>query len=166
VQGVIEQIGTPEEIWARPASLSVARLVGDPPMNLLPGHLADGSFVGSTLRVPLPPQFAKATAHLGDRGIILGVRADLLDVVPEGTPASAAAQVYSYEPFGKYAVVSLRLGDAVIKAKTRRGAPAAIGATVGLVLPSSGFVLFEADSGKIIAADETDPRTEPTSPGS
>ena len=137
-------------------------------MNLLPGHLAEGSFVGSTLRVALPPQLAKATAHLGDRAVVLGVRADLLDVVPQGAPASAAAEVYSYEPFGKYAVVSLRLGDAIIKAKTRGGAPVAIGSTVGLVLPSSGFVLFDADSGKIIAADETDPRTEPISqsPGS
>jgi hypothetical protein len=100
--------------------------------------------------------------------VILGVRADLLGVVPEGTPASAAAEVYSYEPFGKYAVVSLRLGDAIVKAKTRGGAPVTIGATVGLVLPSSGFVLFDADSGKIIAADDTDPSTEPNSklPGS
>jgi multiple sugar transport system ATP-binding protein len=167
-QGAIEQIGTPEEIWARPASVRVARLVGDPPMNLLPGHLAEGSFVGSTLRVALPPQLAKATAHFGGRAV-LGVRADLLDVVPAGAPdaapASAAAEVYSYEPFGKYAVVSLRLGDAIIKAKTRGGAAAAIGAAVGLVLPPSGFVLFEADSGKIIAADEADPHTELKSPG-
>jgi ABC-type sugar transport system ATPase subunit len=163
VQGVIEQIGTPEEIWARPASLRVARLVGDPPMNLLPGHLVGDSFVGSTLRVALPPQLAKATAHAGDRAVVLGVRADLLDVVPEGTPASTAAEVYSYEPFGKCAVVSLRLGDIVIKVKTKSGAPVAIGATVGLVLPPSGFVLFEADSGKIIAAEEADPGTVPIS---
>jgi multiple sugar transport system ATP-binding protein len=163
VQGVIEQIGTPEEIWARPASLRVARLVGDPPMNLLPGRLVGDSFVGSTLRIALPPQLAKATAHAGDRAVVLGVRADLLDVVPEGMPASATAEVYSYEPFGKYAVVSLRLGDTIIKVKTKSGAPVAIGATAGLVLPPSGFVLFEADSGKIIAAEETDPRTEPIS---
>jgi multiple sugar transport system ATP-binding protein len=167
-QGAIEQIGTPEEIWARPASVRVARLVGDPPMNLLPGHLMEGSFVGSALRVPLPPQLAKATAHFGGRAV-LGVRADLLDVIPAGVPQaappSAAAEVYSYEPFGKYAVVSLRLGDAIIKAKTRGGGPAAIGTTVGLVLPPSGFVLFDADSGKIIAADEADPReTDPPTP--
>jgi multiple sugar transport system ATP-binding protein len=163
VQGTIEQIGSPEEIWTRPASVRVARLVGDPPMNLLPGRLTAGSFVGSTFRVALPPQLANAAAHLGDRAAVLGVRADLLGVVPEGTPASAAVEVYSYEPFGKYAVVSLRLGDAIIKAKTRGGAPVAIGATVGLVLPPSGFVLFEAESGKIIAADDTDPGTEPNS---
>jgi hypothetical protein len=59
--------------------------------------------------------------------------------------------------------VSLRLGDTIVKAKTKSGAPVAIGATVGLVLPPSGFVLFEADSGKIIAAEEADPGTEPIS---
>jgi ABC-type sugar transport system ATPase subunit len=141
-------------------------------MNLVPGKLVEGSFAGATLRVALPLQLAKAAAHCGG-GIVLGVRADLLDVVPAGGPASAAAEVYSYEPFGKYAVVSLRLGDAIVKAKTRSGAPVAIGATAGLVLPPSGFVLFEADSGKIIAADDTDPReTDPNmgpiskSPGS
>jgi multiple sugar transport system ATP-binding protein len=173
VQGAIEQIGTPEEIWTRPASVRVARLVGDPPMNLLPGRLAEGSFVGAALRVALPPHLANATAHLEDRAVVLGVRADLLSVVPEGAPARASAgvhpaEVYSYEPFGKYAVVSLRLGDAIIKAKTKGGTPVAIGATVGVVLPPSGFVLFEADSGKIIAADDTDPSAESKSqlPGS
>jgi multiple sugar transport system ATP-binding protein len=134
--------------------LRVARLVGDPPMNLLPGRLEEGTFVGSTLSVALPQQLAKATDHLANCAVVLGIRADVLDVVPEGTPASAAAEVYSYEPFGKYAVVSLRLGDTIVKAKTRSGTPVAIGATVGLVLPPSGFVLFEADSGKIIAAED------------
>jgi hypothetical protein len=59
--------------------------------------------------------------------------------------------------------VSLRLSDTIIKVKTKSGAPVAIGATAGLVLPPSGFVLFEADSGKIIAAEETDPGAEPIS---
>ncbi len=157
VQGAIEQIGVPEEIWRRPATVRVARLVGDPPMNLLPGHLEAGHFVSATLRVALPPALAKATAHLGERAaVVLGVRADLLDVVAAGAPSSAAVEVYSYEPFGRYAVVSVRLGDTIIKAKTRSAAPAEIGASAGLVLPSSGFVLFDADSGKIIASDAAD----------
>jgi ABC-type sugar transport system ATPase subunit len=41
--GRVEQVGTPDEIWERPASTWVARFVGTPPMNILPG---DGGHVG------------------------------------------------------------------------------------------------------------------------
>jgi ABC-type sugar transport system ATPase subunit len=38
--GLLEQVGTPDEVWERPASVAVARFLGTPPMNLLPAPLA------------------------------------------------------------------------------------------------------------------------------
>jgi sn-glycerol 3-phosphate transport system ATP-binding protein len=53
--GVMEQIGTPEEVYARPATTFVASFIGSPPMNLLAGEAtADGFKLGDTL-LPLPP---------------------------------------------------------------------------------------------------------------
>src|SRR5204862_5985477 len=53
--GVMEQIGTPEEVYARPATTFVASFIGSPPMNLLPGEAtADGFKLGNAL-LPLPP---------------------------------------------------------------------------------------------------------------
>jgi ABC-type sugar transport system ATPase subunit len=166
--GRIEQIGTPEEVWRRPATVRVARLVGDPPMNLLPGRVAlcgsaDVHFVCGDLRVPLSAGLATAARLLGhDASAVLGIRPNLVAVVPAGTPGAISVELYSHEPFGKYAIVTARMvsartGDVLVKSKT--GAmtggrpPARIGAAAGLLLPSSGFVLFEAASGKAVASD-------------
>jgi multiple sugar transport system ATP-binding protein len=157
--GHIEQIGAPEEIWLRPATVRVARLVGDPPMNLLPGRLElegppKASFVRASLRVPLSAGLAKAAVALGaDAPVILGVRPHLVGVVPADGPSAVDVELYSHEPFGKYAIVTVRLGDLLIKAKTSAPAPAGIGARVGLALPPAGFVLFNARTGNAIASD-------------
>jgi ABC-type sugar transport system ATPase subunit len=137
----------------------VARLVGDPPMNLLPGriesHTAGSStFVCAELRIPLTGTLADAAIALGhDARAVLGVRPNLVALAPAGTSGSTAVELYSDEPFGKYAIATARLGDVLIKAKSARAAPARIGAAVGLVLPTAGFVLFDAASGKAIAFD-------------
>ena len=144
-------------LWRRPATVQVARLVGDPPMNLLPGRLeshAAGSstFVCAELRIPLTGTLADAAVALGhDARAVLGVRPNLVALAPAGTSGSTAVELYSDEPFGKYAIATARLGDVLIKAKSARSAPARIGAPVGLVMPASGFVLFDAASGKAIA---------------
>jgi multiple sugar transport system ATP-binding protein len=154
----IEQIGTPEEVWLRPATVRVARLVGDPPMNLLPGRIeprsSGATFVCHGLCVPLSASFGKAAMRLGAHApAVLGVRPSLVALTAAETPGAAAVELYSHEPFGKHAIVTVRLGDVLIKAKTSGPAPARIGAAAGLTLPASGFVLFDAASGKAIDSD-------------
>ena len=57
--GRIEQIATPEELWRRPATVRVARLVGDPPMNLLPGRIeSHGNLLRPGARHSCAPSFA------------------------------------------------------------------------------------------------------------
>lgn len=157
--GRIEQIATPEELWRRPATVRVARLVGDPPMNLLPGRVeshgpGNSTFVCAELRIPLSGKLADAAIRLGqDSRAVLGVRPNLVAMAPAGTQGSTAVELYSDEPFGKYAIATARVADVLIKAKTTRSAPGRIGAAVGLVMPASGFVLFDAASGKAIESD-------------
>jgi sn-glycerol 3-phosphate transport system ATP-binding protein len=54
--GRIEQIGTPEEVYLRPATTFVASFIGSPPMNLMTGRAGGASFVcdGHTLALPAP----------------------------------------------------------------------------------------------------------------
>ena len=78
--GVMEQIGTPEQVYLRPATTFVASFIGSPPMNLLRGR-GDGSrFVvaGGGVALPLPGQAPRA----GE--LILGVRPEHVDVGGEG----------------------------------------------------------------------------------
>ena len=96
--GRIEQIGTPEDVWLRPATVRVARLVGDPPMNLLPGHIELGSggasFVCHGLRVPLSARLGKAAIRLGVQApAVLGVRPSLVVLATAQTPGAAAVEL-------------------------------------------------------------------------
>ncbi len=103
--GRVEQIGSPEEVYARPASTFVAGFIGSPPMNLLTGRAEAGEFVCGDLRLPLPGPAARE----GD--LLLGLR-------PEhaGHPDGAAGgtgwplQVELVEMLGAERLVHGRLG--------------------------------------------------------
>lgn len=82
-KGVAEQIGTPSEVYQRPASLFVAGFIGSPAMNLLPGTLsADGGqlLLADGMVLPLPaakPQWA-------GRQLTLGIRPEHIQRVAQG----------------------------------------------------------------------------------
>ena len=99
--GRMEQIGTPEEVYARPATTFVAGFIGSPPMNLLDGR-ADGSRFtvnGVTLALPQP---APRSGPL-----LLGVRPEHAAVADAGW----ALQVELVEMLGAERLVHGRLGD-------------------------------------------------------
>ncbi|EPX75851.1 ABC transporter ATP-binding protein [Salipiger mucosus] len=77
--GLIEQVGTPDEVFNRPASRFVASFIGSPPMNMTEATVTGGALQlddGTTL--PLPPGFSPAEG----RRVVLGLRPD--DIYPEG----------------------------------------------------------------------------------
>ncbi len=158
----IEQVGTPEEIWLRPASVRVARLLGDPPMNLVSGTLeSEGGtlfFVRRGLRLALPEPLVRAAAEAGTAGATLGVRPDGLKLAAVDAPGAMAVEIYSNEPFGKHAVVTIDLGGLLVKVKTTMASAAAvgegigngIGRPVGLVFPADGAILFDGATGRAL----------------
>ena len=88
----IQQIGTPEDIYNRPANLFVAGFIGSPPMNLVPGQLQGGVFTAPGVRVS-----GFGTGHSG--AVVLGVRPE--DVaVSSGTDAVLQGKVFSFELTG------------------------------------------------------------------
>ncbi|RLP83052.1 ABC transporter ATP-binding protein [Mycetocola lacteus] len=94
--GRIEQLGTPDELYAAPATLFVASFIGTPPMNLLAvGEDWRSSFQGGDFR--------------GAERVTLGVRAEDLEPVPEGTTGalSLTGVVALIEPAGRDRVVQM-----------------------------------------------------------
>ncbi|MGA0562555.1 ABC transporter ATP-binding protein [Ancylobacter sp. VNQ12] len=161
-QGRVEQVGTPEEIWQRPASARVARLLGDPPMNLVEGKLrSEGGtlyFARRDIRLALPPVLSFAAAGMPGEDIILGVRPADIGFAPPDAPGAVGAEIYSNEPFGKHAIVTLDLGALLAKAKTTmatasalsEGANEGIGRKVGLLFPHDGLTLFDGTTGRAL----------------
>jgi sn-glycerol 3-phosphate transport system ATP-binding protein len=99
--GVMEQIGTPEEVYARPATTFVAGFIGSPPMNLLQGQ-ADGSrFVVGDLVLDLPA----SSPRMGE--LKLGLRPEHTEL---GGDRGWPAKVELVEMLGAERLVHCRLG--------------------------------------------------------
>jgi multiple sugar transport system ATP-binding protein len=99
--GVVEQIGSPLELYDRPANLFVAGFIGSPSMNILPGRLERGTFITADgTRIPLPK-----FAVLGDRSVQLGIRPEHLRLDPQGL----AAEIVTLEPTGSETQVVMKL---------------------------------------------------------
>ena len=84
--GIIEQLGTPEDVFYSPVSLFVARFIGTPPMNIIEGVLCKegGKFVfdAPPLRAPLPAEWNEKIASLEGKPVGLGFRPRAFTVLP------------------------------------------------------------------------------------
>ena len=91
-KGRVEQIGTPLEVYDRPASLFCAAFIGSPPMNLIEVEVADGKLRGQGGLVLTPPPGLPR-----DRRLVAGVRPEALEVTAPGAERSVPARVVSAE---------------------------------------------------------------------
>ena len=79
-EGVIQQVGTPQEIYAAPVNLFVASFIGTPQMNFIPGKLSETGFENESFRLSLPDALkAKLRSSIG-KEVILGLRPEALAV--------------------------------------------------------------------------------------
>lgn len=99
--GVLQQVGRPKEVYARPANTFVGGFIGSPAMNLFRLPLsADGARFGA-LNVPLPRGTLRAAGAGGADEIVLGVRPEHFDFLPPDdreTPASTSSSRRSRTP--------------------------------------------------------------------
>ena len=102
--GRIIQIGTPEDIYDRPATTFVAQLVGTPRINLLKSSREDSTLyiINSDLRLASPPEYTVPGEFL------LGIRPEDILPHPEG---KFAGQILLTEPLGVQTVVHIRSGE-------------------------------------------------------
>ena len=135
-RGVVQQLGTPTEIYDRPANTFVASFIGSPAMNLIPGEITDGTFRAEGLSVP-----AK-----GQGPVTLGFRAEDVRVSPE--PAQLTAPVYSMELLGDATLVSVRIGEALVSIRAPKDFRIDIGAPLHVAIPSDKTHLFDAQTGQ------------------
>ena len=93
--GIIEQLGTPEEVFYSPANLFVARFIGTPPMNIIEGALRkeSGKFIfdAAPLRAHLPAAWNEKIAPLENNPVGLGFRPRAFTVLPANVPAPDAS---------------------------------------------------------------------------
>jgi iron(III) transport system ATP-binding protein len=146
--GVLQQYGTPDEVYRRPASRFVAGFVGAPPMNL---DAIDGDGLAAELRAVLAAS-GRPSAAL-DRATWLGVRPEDLDLVSdqdiERSPQVLPAQVDTVLPTGATWIVALRVGRGEVFVVTSRPPVAGSGARVGLRVDPDTVHAFDSGEQRI-----------------
>ena len=140
--GVIQQVGTPTEIYDNPANTFVASFIGSPAMNLVEGRLDGGTFQADGIRVDGLPTTSGGA-------ITLGFRAEDAEIVPSG--GQVAAPVYSIELLGEASMITWRLGEALVSVKTGKEYRARIGDRVEASVPAAICHLFDTETGRRIA---------------
>ncbi len=154
-KGELEQFGTPSEIYEHPASVFVARFLGSPAMNVLPGGIINDSnescFVSDTLKVKLNSQFQTGTVYLGIRPEAIVLEGDYKGM------DSITGKLILIEPIGSVTHYYIEQSDAfggtfvasVPHGKILAG-DARLGDSVTLRIPSDAIHLFDRESGKRI----------------
>jgi multiple sugar transport system ATP-binding protein len=150
--GVLQQAGTPEELYTHPQNLFVAGFIGSPAMNLIPvervsengsAQLKQGDFV-----VRVPERFVDAAATAGQRELVVGLRPEHFTV---GTPrddssATVPAVVDVVEYLGDEQLVHLHAGEVQLVAKLPVEPRLAAGQSVTLAIPLAKLYLFDRES--------------------
>jgi multiple sugar transport system ATP-binding protein len=107
--GVVQQFGTPREIYLDPANTFVARFIGTPPMNLIEGRIERGSLRIGEGSFPLP---AHLTALAGsEQHVLVGIRPNSLKIVGSGEGA-LAGKIALVEHVGAESVIDVKLDHA------------------------------------------------------
>lgn len=147
-QGVIEQLGAPQEIYDRPATVFVADFMGSPAMNFIPfeAGLAKGATAVTVGAVSLGlPALQEAVIN---RPLLYGVRPEHVRLDAQ---SAFRAEVLGSEYLGSCQVVTLKtVGEKTLRAKIDVGLPVTRGDHVGLSFDTSQITLFDQGSGRAI----------------
>jgi len=145
--GLVQQVGTPLDLYDRPANLFVAGFIGSPAMNMLKGNYrANG--VGSTMIAADGAEIPLGRAYPVESGtqVTLGVRPEHVAI---GRAGGLPAAVDLVEPTGFGTILHLRAYGADLKAFTLERGVAAVGQRVPVTLPPERLHLFDSEGKRL-----------------
>ncbi|MHC2145476.1 ABC transporter ATP-binding protein [Pseudomonas sp. 210_17 TE3656] len=163
--GLIQQFGTPQQIYNDPANLFVASFIGSPPMNFIPLRLQrkDGR-----LQALLDSGQARCELPLGisDDGleeceVILGIRPEQIALAPaqaNGLP-SIRAEVQITEPTGPDLLVFVTLNQTKVCCRLAPDVATQVGDTLNLQFDPARVLLFDAATGERLGGKVTPPQS-------
>ncbi|PZV35619.1 ABC transporter ATP-binding protein [Mesorhizobium kowhaii] len=154
--GYIEQVGTPDEVFRRPATRFVAGFIGSPPMNLHEATIDGGQMIfGSGEKLPLPGQF-KTNVATGDK-VVFGLRPDDIYPTGHGISSGGVADVHQIElpitvtePLGNETLVFVEFNGTDWVSRMLNPRPLKSGERIAMSFDMSQAHLFAADTGKTL----------------
>ena len=151
--GKLRQLGSPREVFARPANTFVANFIGSTPMNLLPGKVtADGAVTVAGGSLP-----ATTSSTPADAEVTVGIRPEYLTLSTGDVSGPALrGEVVVAENLGTQSLVSVDCAGTLIGVTVPEETEPAPGTTVVLTAPATRVLLYTQDTGELLtSADRT-----------
>src|SRR5262245_42863785 len=156
-EGVLQQIGTPQDVYRRPSNVFVATFLGAPPMNLVDGALerVNGGwrFRGTDIDVPLSPAVLstpelehEVEAH---HEVKLGLRPEHVRLAPPGQDGGFPGRVKFLEPVGSDLYLTVEAGGTTVQVRTDPDEPVKPEDNVTLQFDAARVHVFGADGHNI-----------------
>ena len=158
-QGIIEQIGTPQELYHNPTTRFVAGFIGSPAMNFLPVRVDEvgGKLVvrvNPTIVLPVPEQRVARYLPFKGKDMVLGMRPEhMFDYHEPDMKAGFArldAEVDVVEPMGMETMVHFFIDGTPVCARCEPATPAAPGEMLPLAVDLNNMHLMDAGSGRVV----------------
>ncbi|MCZ2808135.1 MAG: ABC transporter ATP-binding protein [Candidatus Bathyarchaeota archaeon] len=151
-EGILQQVGTPDDIYSRPSNIFVAGFIGSPPTNFFDCNLLGGepcSLDTGEFRYPLPEDVAKAAKNCTSDTCVMGVRPQDIfvyrDVKKKKGLIKAVLDVV--EPLGDTVILDFKIGDYLVKAVVSPDFKAEVGDEMWLEIPANKIHVFDKKTG-------------------
>ncbi|MEX1377491.1 MAG: sn-glycerol-3-phosphate ABC transporter ATP-binding protein UgpC [Eubacteriales bacterium] len=155
-KGVIQQIGTPRDLYFRPVNKFVAGFIGEPPMNFIPCTTKDGRLYPDGMRkaIYINEMKEEISSNIDGQSIELGFRPEAAILQKNAKDNQEGIElevkVLLSELLGDNVNVYAQLGDHKIIIKVSPYDIPEIDSSIKIIIPVSSICLFEAESGKIL----------------
>lgn len=151
--GIIQQIGTPDEIYDHPANLFVANFVGEPPVNTIKVSRVKDNGKDYLLicgrKVLIDDMDLRSLPSL--KNIILGIRPKHIEVFDKKVPGSIQGKIYTFENLCDYALLSVKLEeDVTVFSITSADANFKLDEIVYLKINPKKVLFYDPESGNLI----------------
>jgi multiple sugar transport system ATP-binding protein len=150
-KGVVQQVGSPLEVYDHPNSAFVARFIGSPAMNMLEGNVEerDGKLAVDIgpFTCFVPRTLEKTVRESGLSEIMIGIRPEEITIVREGNPDAIEAKIDVIEPVGSDTYLYLDAGGIPVIARTDPHVDFITGEKVWLLMHKERFHLFSKKDG-------------------
>jgi multiple sugar transport system ATP-binding protein len=155
--GNLQQVGTPLEVYEKPANLFVAGFIGTPPMNLMKAKVSDNgaSLAASGFQLPVPDAWQPAVRD--GLEVVVGIRPENVREAARGEAKSTArvrGRVDFVEPLGHEVIVHAKVGDELLIAKVDPHRAPEMGSEMDLELEMDALHLFDAASEQRLSSKE------------
>ena len=155
--GVLQQIGTPEEIYEYPENLFVADFVGEPPMNFIKATLIRekneymAKLYNQKLKIPENYKDSIEKFYKGDViEIMLGIRPIYIYISEPVEGQTVSGEVYVFEDIGESGILTVQIGDALIRVELSPGYSFKLGERVNITFDLEKILIFNPTTGERI----------------